>query len=256
MPCTTELTLKVVVKPWGRDGERHGWLLEVKSCQQEQDCLSQQLQMTQALPGGHGAGHLQCMLRRQPSYTGSEAKSRAYTVAGPPVPTAVILLLRSRGRQGSLFPNKPSEMEASSDGESVGCPGRRRLWLGALGQGAPALALQLSGNPAPARAPLSQSPSLEFLGTPRPSRRKITADGDCSREIKRRLLLERKVMTYLDSILKSRHYFTNKGPSSQGYAFSMHRPQRPAGSTHSSTRGLTRGIRPRLEGKQRTPLSF
>ena len=49
---------------------------------------------------------------------------------------------------------------------------------------------------------------------------KITADGDCSREIKRRLLLGRKVMTYLDSILKSRHYFANKGLSSQGYGFS------------------------------------
>ena len=50
---------------------------------------------------------------------------------------------------------------------------------------------------------------------------KITADGDCSHEIKRRLLLERKVMTNLDSILKSnRHYFANKGPSSQGYGFS------------------------------------
>ena len=35
-------------------------------------------------------------------------------------------------------------------------------------------------------------------------RSKITADGDCSHEIKRRLLLESKVMTYLDSILKSR----------------------------------------------------
>ena len=33
---------------------------------------------------------------------------------------------------------------------------------------------------------------------------KITADGDCSHEIKRHLLLERKVMTYLDSIFKSR----------------------------------------------------
>ena len=33
---------------------------------------------------------------------------------------------------------------------------------------------------------------------------KITADGDCSHEIKRRLLLERKAMTNLDSILKSR----------------------------------------------------
>ena len=37
-----------------------------------------------------------------------------------------------------------------------------------------------------------------FLGS------KITADGDCSHEIKRRLLLGRKVMTNLDSILKSR----------------------------------------------------
>ena len=49
---------------------------------------------------------------------------------------------------------------------------------------------------------------------------KITADGDCSHEIKRRLLLERKVITNLDSILKSRHYFANKGPSSQMYGFS------------------------------------
>ena len=49
---------------------------------------------------------------------------------------------------------------------------------------------------------------------------KITADGDCSYEIKRRLLLGRKVMTNLDSILKSRHYFANKGPSSQDYGFS------------------------------------
>ena len=49
----------------------------------------------------------------------------------------------------------------------------------------------------------------------------ITADVDYSHEIKRRLLLGRKVMTNLDSILKSqRHYFANKGPSSQGYGFS------------------------------------
>ena len=47
---------------------------------------------------------------------------------------------------------------------------------------------------------------------------KITADGDCH-EIKRHLLLERKVMTNLDSLLKSRHYFANKGPSSQSYGF-------------------------------------
>ena len=49
---------------------------------------------------------------------------------------------------------------------------------------------------------------------------KITADGDCSHEIKRNLLLGRKAMTNLDSILKSRYYFANKGPSSQGYGFS------------------------------------
>ena len=49
---------------------------------------------------------------------------------------------------------------------------------------------------------------------------KITADGDCSHEIKRCLLLGRKVMTNLDSVLKQRHYFANKGPSSQGYGFS------------------------------------
>ena len=54
-----------------------------------------------------------------------------------------------------------------------------------------------------------------FLGS------KITADGDCSHEIKRCLLLERKVMTNLDSILKKqRHYFANRGPSSQGYGLS------------------------------------
>ena len=50
---------------------------------------------------------------------------------------------------------------------------------------------------------------------------KITADGDRSHEIKRRLLLGRKVMTNLDSILKKqRHYFANKDSSSQGYGFS------------------------------------
>ena len=55
-----------------------------------------------------------------------------------------------------------------------------------------------------------------FLGS------KITADGDCSHEIKRHLLLGRKAMTNLDSIVKKqRHYFANKGPSSQGYGFSV-----------------------------------
>ena len=54
-----------------------------------------------------------------------------------------------------------------------------------------------------------------FLGS------KITADGDCSQEIKRGLLPGRKVITNLDSILKSRDItFVSKGPSSQGYGFS------------------------------------
>ena len=47
----------------------------------------------------------------------------------------------------------------------------------------------------------------------------ITADGDCSHEIKRHLLLGRKVMTNLDSILKNRDN-ANKGPSSQSHGFS------------------------------------
>ena len=47
---------------------------------------------------------------------------------------------------------------------------------------------------------------------------KITTDGDCSHEIKRHLLLGRKVVTNLDSILKSRD-FANKGLSSQSYGF-------------------------------------
>ena len=48
---------------------------------------------------------------------------------------------------------------------------------------------------------------------------KIIADGDCSHEVKRRLLLGRKAMTNLDSILKSSHFFADKSPSSQSYGF-------------------------------------
>ena len=53
-----------------------------------------------------------------------------------------------------------------------------------------------------------------FLGS------KITVDGDYSHSIKRYLLLGRKDMTNLDSILKSRDYIADKGPSSQSYGFS------------------------------------
>ena len=53
-----------------------------------------------------------------------------------------------------------------------------------------------------------------FLGS------KITADGECSHEIKRHLLLGRKVMTNLDSILKAETLLCHQSPSSQGYVFS------------------------------------
>ena len=53
-----------------------------------------------------------------------------------------------------------------------------------------------------------------FLGS------KITVDGDCSHEIKRCLLLARKAMTNLDSVLKKlTHCFADKGPYSQSYDF-------------------------------------
>ena len=49
---------------------------------------------------------------------------------------------------------------------------------------------------------------------------KITANGDCIHEIKTHLLLERKAMKNLDSMIKQRHYFANKTLSSQSYGFS------------------------------------
>ena len=58
--------------------------------------------------------------------------------------------------------------------------------------------------------------SFIFLGS------KITVDGDLRHEIKRHLLLGRKAMTHLDSILKSRDVTADKGLSSQSYGFSSH----------------------------------
>ena len=49
---------------------------------------------------------------------------------------------------------------------------------------------------------------------------KITVDGNCSHEIKRCLLCRGKAMTHLDSVLKSRDYFADKGLYSQSYGFS------------------------------------
>ena len=53
-----------------------------------------------------------------------------------------------------------------------------------------------------------------FLGS------KITADGDCSHEIKRHLLWRKSYDQPRQHIKKQRHYFDNKGPSSQSYGFS------------------------------------
>ena len=53
-----------------------------------------------------------------------------------------------------------------------------------------------------------------FLGS------KITADGDCSHEIKRHLLWKKSYDQPRQHIKKERHYFDNKGPSSQSYGFS------------------------------------
>ena len=59
----------------------------------------------------------------------------------------------------------------------------------------------------------ANSDKLIFLGS------KITANGGCCHEIKRHLLLGRKAMTNLDSILKIRHYFADKSQSSKGFGF-------------------------------------
>ena len=55
---------------------------------------------------------------------------------------------------------------------------------------------------------------FHFLGS------KIIAGSDCNHEIKRHLLLGKKAMTNLDSILKNRHHFADKGLYSQSYSFS------------------------------------
>ena len=53
-----------------------------------------------------------------------------------------------------------------------------------------------------------------FLGS------KITTDGDCSHDIKRRLFLGRKAITNPQNVKKQRHYFVDKDPYSQSYGFS------------------------------------
>ena len=70
-----------------------------------------------------------------------------------------------------------------------------------------------------ASGPITSS-QIDFLGS------KVTADGDCSYDIKRCLLLGRKAMTNLDSLIKKqRYYFADKGPYSQSYGFSSSHEQ-------------------------------
>ena len=70
-----------------------------------------------------------------------------------------------------------------------------------------------------ASGPITSS-QIDFLGS------KVTADGDCSYDIKRCLLLGRKAMTNLDSLIKKqRYYFADKGPYSQTYGFSSSHEQ-------------------------------
>ena len=64
------------------------------------------------------------------------------------------------------------------------------------------------------RETLETVTDIIFLGS------KITADGDCSHEIKRLLLLGRKTMTNLDSIKKQRPHFASKSLHSQSCGFS------------------------------------
>ena len=67
-----------------------------------------------------------------------------------------------------------------------------------------------------------------FLGS------RIAADGDCSCEIKGRLLLGGTAVTDLDCVLKSRDHFADKGPSSQSYSFSSSHKDVRAGQKEGS----------------------
>ena len=62
---------------------------------------------------------------------------------------------------------------------------------------------------------------FQYLGQKDPLEKGMAthSSGDCSHEIKRHLLIGWKALTKLDSILKNRHHFANKGPYSQNYSF-------------------------------------
>ena len=96
-------------------------------------------------------------------------------------------------------------MKLKEESEKVGL--KLNIWKAEIMASGPITSWQIDGET------METVTDFIFLGS------KITVDGDCSHEIKRCLLLGRKAMTNLDSILKSRD-ITNKCPSSQSYGFS------------------------------------
>ena len=97
-------------------------------------------------------------------------------------------------------------MEVKEESEKVGL--KLNIQKTKIIASGPTISWQIDGEK------LGTVPDFIFLGS------KITADGDCSHEIKIHLLLGRKLYQPRHHIRKQRHYLANKGPSSQGYGFS------------------------------------
>ena len=112
----------------------------------------------------------------------------------------IILMAESEGELKSLL------MKVKEESEKVGL--KLNIQKTKIMASSPITSWQIDGET------METVADFIFLGS------KITADGDCNHEIKRCLLLGRKVMTNLDSILKIRDItLPYKGLSSQGYDF-------------------------------------
>ena len=113
-----------------------------------------------------------------------------------------ILMAESEEKLKSLL------MKVKEESEKVGL--KLNIWKSKIMASGPITSWQIDGET------LETVADFTFLGS------RITAGSECSHEIKRRLLLGRRTMTYLSRqhIKKQRHYFANKGPSSQSYGFS------------------------------------
>ena len=98
-------------------------------------------------------------------------------------------------------------MKVKEESEKVGL--KLNIWKTKIMASGPITSWQIDGET------METVTDFIFLGS------KIIADGDCSHEIKRCLLLGRKALTSVDSIIKKqRHYFANQSLSSQSYGFS------------------------------------